>query len=229
VLRTPGADRKVSSDMATISDQPASQGAKVVQCCRCRTDIQPYAGRRVALLDRFAHQSGACSMPSSRPQVALQGALPFSWSCHRIEVGATEPTICDVAGSDPVEYSAHMRAAHGAHPLKPSTPKIKLRKTAPAVSQAALPVKPFKLVSWTETHHGEWSAEHGQPKWTTSHRGQFWAMGAEANSVFVVEDLRQSGRPNRIVTLWLDGSGSLTADWVLAKHSRHDANQRRAA
>ena len=216
--------------MASISDQqrPTSQGAKVVQCCRCRTDIQPYAGRRVALLDRFAHQSGACSMPSSRPQVALQGALPFSWSCHRIEVGATDPVICDIAGSDPIEYSQHMRTAHAAHPLKPSTPKIKLRFSTPNAKLPAAEVPaPLKRLEWTEKHYSEWQAGVGQTCTETQYRGQFWG-NAGPHEVWAIVDMRGKGQPNKLVKLYVDGSGGVTPDWSGAASSRRSANQRKA-
>jgi hypothetical protein len=218
--------------MSKTTDRPSNTSE--TECQKCLGRIAPHAGWRVSAYgSRYVHHAGQCidrrELESDLHKLALQTTL-FASSCRRINPDAKydDMAVCEFSTTDRAAHVEHCRREHGAHPLKPSTPRIRLRKSVPVATREALPVKPCKSVLWTETHHGEWTAEHGQPSWTTSHRGQFWAMGSEANSVYVIEDLRQAGRPNRIVTLWLDGSGALVSSWSDAKHSRHDANQRKA-
>lgn len=225
----------------SIADQikrMSSNGAKVVTCVRCHTDIQEYAGRPVALISgQYAHHPGKCPDTAEREarvrSVAAQTS--FAFECVRVEPGSTAPDICSLAGMDRGAYVEHMRAEHGATMLHPTQPMIKLRKSVPAAKRQAPAVEhPFKRITWQTTEHVPTGDVHpaelgGGPVYapvTTEHRGQFWANGPEAHSVIVIEDMRSTGRPNRLVTLYADASGTLRADWSSARSDRHDANRR---
>ena len=43
--------------------------------------------------------------------------------------------------------------------------------------------------------------------------------------MIVIEDMRGTGRPNRLVTLYLRADGTLTPDWSDAGSSRREANR----
>jgi hypothetical protein len=211
-----------------------SQGGKVVQCVRCKGDIPPYAGRKVAAYrDAYAHHPGQCTDAEERSvtlrKVAQQAM--FAWECTHIEPGSTEPDICSIAGTEPTVYIEHMRRSHGATQLHPTVPPIRLRKGVPAAPRQAPNVPPFKRLTWTEEHAGPWSPQ-GQERWTTEHRGQFWSNGPVPHSVIAIEDMRGTGLPNRLVTLYLRADGSVTPDWSAAKRDRREAKRpasRRAA
>jgi len=150
----------------------------------------------------------------------------FAWSCGKVEPSydGNPPAVCDVAGSDRGEYVSHMKA-HGLRTMT-TEPMIKLRKTAPAAPRQAPRVPAFKRISWTVRHYAEWQPGIGNERLAdTQHVGQFWANGAEANTVIVIEDRRRQGLPNRLVTLYLDGNGQLVPDWSEAKSSRREANR----
>ena len=207
----------------------SSQGGKVVQCVRCNGDIQPYAGRAVSLIgSHYAHHEGQCADRGSREAAMHETAQLelFAWSCGHVEpsYSGNAPTVCDVAGSDRAEYAAHMKA-HGKRMLS-TEPLIKLRKSAPAAPRQAPRVPAFKRISWTVRHYADWQPGIGNERLAdTQHVGQFWANGAEANTVIVIEDRRRQGLPNRLVTLYLDGNGQLVPDWSEAKSSRREANR----
>jgi hypothetical protein len=215
-----------ASKIADQCKRHGSQGGKVVQCIRCKGDIPPYAGRKVAeLRETYAHHPGQCTDAGERAgtlrKVAQQSM--FAWECTHIEAGSAAPEICSIAGTEPTAYIEHMRREHGATQLHPTVAPVRLRKGAPAAARQAPTVPPFKRLEWTETHAGPWSPE-GQETWTTEHRGQFWANGPGPYSVITIEDMRGTGRPNRLVTLYVRADGSLTPDWSAAKHSRREAN-----
>jgi hypothetical protein len=102
--------------------------------------------------------------------------------------------------------------------LKPSVPMILLRKAVPAARRQTPAVAPFKRYEWTTEHQAMTSEDrwiYGGPTWETvitHHRGQFWANGASACEVIVIEDMRAAGQPNRLVSLWTRSDGTLTAD-----------------
>jgi hypothetical protein len=209
-----------------------SQGGKTATCVRCETEIQPYAGRRVAWLSEiYAHHPGQCPDADDRRALVRKlaqddGAL-FAWRCDHIEPGTDRPGMCGITSTDRADYAAHARG-HGATQLAPSVKPVKLRKGVPAAPRVAPIVPPFKRIEWTQDHYGEWKPpeDGGQPHWTTHHRGQFWSNGEAPHSVVVIEDMRAAGLPNRLVTLYLDGAGKLTPDWSAAKWSRREANRR---
>jgi hypothetical protein len=216
-----------SKRTAKISDK--SQGGKTVPCVRCKGDIQPYAGRAVSLIgSHYAHHPGQCADRGARESAMHQTAQLelFAWSCAHVEPSYTgnAPAVCDVAGSDRAEYVEHMRG-HGKRMLS-TEPMIKLRKTAPAAPRQTPRVPAFKRITWTVRHYADWQPGIGNERLAdTNHVGQFWANGAEPNTVIVIEDRRRAGLPNRLVTLYLNGDGSLTADWSEAKSSRREANR----
>jgi hypothetical protein len=222
-----------ASQIAERCKRHGSQGGKVVRCVRCGGDIPPYAGRKVAeLRETYAHHPGQCTDAEERSgtlrKVAQQSM--FAWECTHIEPGTTEPEICSIAGTEPTAYLEHMKREHGATQLRSTAAPVRLRKGVPAAARQAPIVAPFKKIAWTEKHAGPWSLE-GQETWTTEHRGQFWANGPDSHSVIAIEDMRGTGRPNRLVTLYVRPDGSVTPDWSDAKHSRREANAaaRRAA
>ena len=213
-----------------------SQGSKVVSCVRCRGDIQPYAGRRVAAYrDVYAHHAGQCADTSTREattrSLADQPGL-FAWSCTHVEVAGDLPMVCNAGSGDRAEYAEHMHG-HGATELRPAVPPIKLRRKPGAGQRQAPRVPAFKRFTWQTTEQvptGEnWPAEQGGgPRYrelATDHRGQFWCNGADANSVVVIEDMRAAGLPNRLVTVYVRGDGSVTSNWSDAKRSRSAANR----
>ena len=216
----------MSKSIADRCKSRGSQGGKVVRCVRCGGDIPPYAGRKVAeLRETYAHHPGQCQDHDERTatlrKVAQQSM--FAWECVHIEPGTTQPEICSIAGTETTAYTEHMRREHGATQLHPTMSPIKLRKGIPAAARQAPIVPPFKRLAWTEKHAARWSPE-GQETWTTEHRGQFWANGPEPHSVIAIEDMRGTGRPNRLVTLYVRADGSVTPDWSSAKHNRREAN-----
>jgi hypothetical protein len=176
----------------------------------------------------YAHQPGKCADRAEQSATAHSYAQDtlFGWSCAHVEPSydGRAPECCRVAGGDRAEYAEHMRG-HGARMLT-TEPMIRLR-SKPAASQRQAPRVPaFKRVSWTQHHYAEWQAGMGNERLAdTQHVGQFWANGAEANTVIVIEDRRAVGLPNRLVTLYLDGAGNLVPDWSAAKSSRRDANR----
>jgi hypothetical protein len=225
---------------AEVCKRHGSQGAKVVRCVRCGGDIPDYAGRRVAeLRETYAHHPGQCTDTHERQAAVRQvaGQASFAWECRTVAPGVTEPDICSIAGmgrESAEAYAGHMRREHGATALKPAVPPIRLRKGVPAAPRQAPRVAPFKRIAWTTTEHMPTGEHHpaelgGGPVYrevTTGHRGQFWANGPDAHSVIVIEDMRGTGRPNRLVTLYQDSSGTLAADWSSARSDRRDANRR---
>lgn len=223
---------------AEVCKRHGSQGAKVVRCIRCGGDIPEYAGRRVAeLRETYAHHPGQCQDTHERQAAVRQvaGQASFAWECRTVAPGVTEPDICSIAGmgrESAEAYLEHFRSEHGATALKPTVPPIRLRKIVPAAPRQAPRVAPFKRITWTQTHQqmtSETGSPYGGPTWETTvteHRGQFWSNGPDAHSVIVIEDRRAAGLPNRLVTLYQDSSGKLTADWSSAKSDRRDANRR---
>jgi hypothetical protein len=215
--------------IAEMCEKHGSQGGKAVTCVRCSTDIPPYAGRRVAAYsDRYAHHPGQCA-DAQRRQDTLRSVTDqpglFAWQCTHIEPGDMAPVICSEASGNRGDYAQHMRG-HGAQQLHPTQPIIRLRKSVPAAKRQVPAVPAFKRIEWTERHYADWQPGIGNERLPdTEHRGQFWANGPDAHSVIVIEDMRGTGRPNRLVTLYLDASGQLVADWSDAKHSRRDANR----
>ena len=210
----------------------SSQGSKTVPCVRCQGDIQPYAGRAVSLLSGvFAHHPGKCADRPARTAAMHQTAQLelFAWHCDHIEPSfdGRAPVTCIAAGSDRAEYVSHMRG-HGKRTLT-TEPLIKLRSKVPAAQRQTPRVPAFKRVTWTQRHYSDWQPGVGQERLPdTHHVAQFWANGAEANTVVVIEDRRAARMPNRLVTLYLDGAGQLVPDWTDAKSSRRDANRRAA-
>ena len=215
-----------ASQIAERCKRHGSQGGKVVQCVRCKGDIPAYAGRKVAdLRETYAHHPGQCQDHDERAETLRKVAQQamFAWECTHIEPGSTEPEICSIAGTEPTAYTEHMKREHGATQLRPTVAPVKLHKGVPAAARQTPIVSPFKRLSWTETHADPWSPE-GQETWTTEHRGQFWSNGPVPHSVIAIEDMRGTGRPNRLVTLYVRADGSVTPDWSGAKHSRREAN-----
>lgn len=211
-----------------------SNGSKPAKCVReCGAEIQPYSGRSVTRLSgTYAHHGGQCADTAVRERstraVAVQTS--FAWSCATVTAGESEPELCNVAGAERTEYERHMRTAHGKTPVTPTQPMIRLRTSVPAGKRQVPRVPAFKRYTWSTTEHfpnGE-TGEHGEPLYTAvtaEHRGQFWANGAEANSVVVIEDMRAAGLPNRLVTLYVDSAGQLTADGYSAKRDRREAKR----
>ena len=212
---------------AKISEK--SQGGKTVTCVRCSGEIQPYAGRAVALLSGvYAHHPGKCqdrAEQAAKAHAWSQDTM-FGWLCAHVEPSYTgrAPECCHVTGGDREEFAEHMKS-HGKRPLT-TEPVIRLR-AKPAAAQRQVPRVPaFKRITWTQRHYADWQPGIGNERLPdTEHAGQFWANGPEANTVIVLEDRRSQGLPNRLVTLYLDGSGKLTPDWSAAKSSRRDAKR----
>jgi hypothetical protein len=207
----------------------SSQGGKSVPCVRCKSEIQPYAGRAVSLIgNHFAHHEGKCADRGAR-EAAMHATAQlelFAWSCGHVEPSydGKPPAVCDVAGSDRAEYEQHMRD-HGKRMLA-AEPMIRLRKSVPAAPRQSPRVPAFKRITWTVRHYADWQPGVGNERLAdTQHVGQFWSNGAEPNTVIVIEDRRAAGLPNRLVTLYLDGAGQLVPDWSDAKSSRRDANR----
>ena len=219
----------MSKSIADRCKSRGSQGGKVVRCVRCGGDIPPYAGRKVAeLRETYAHHAGQCQDHGERiatlRKVAQQAM--FAWECTHIEPGSTEPEICSIAGTKPTAYLEHMKREHGATQLHPTVAPIRLRKGVPAAARQAPRVAPFKRIEWAERHYAEWQPGTGNERLPdTQHRGQFWANGDVPHSVIVIEDMRGTGRPNRLVTLYLRADGTLTPDWSDAGSSRREANR----
>jgi hypothetical protein len=145
--------------MAKTTRRPASNGSKAVACVRkCGAEIQPYAGREVAL-SKYAHHPGQCGDVAEheatvRAAAGEQGTL-FAWRCERTEghSGMPAPEICRESGTDRAAFTAHMRDVHGEPDHKPAYPvPVKLRKRPPAAPRVAPLVPPFKYLTWAETH-----------------------------------------------------------------------------
>jgi hypothetical protein len=214
-----------------------SQGDKTVRCAKCKGDIPPYAGVKVAeLRETYVHHPGQCADAAERAETLRKVAQQamFAWDCSHVQPGVTEPEICSIAGmgrESADAYLEHFRREHGATVLKPTVAPVRLRKGAAAAPRQAPRVPPFKRTEWETTEHfptGE-TGEHGQPLYrevTSRHRGQFWCNAAEANAVVVIEDRRSQGLPNVLTTLYLDASGKLTADWSAARSDRREAGRR---
>jgi hypothetical protein len=215
----------------------SSQGGKVVTCVRCKSDIQPYAGREVAL-SKYAHHPGQCAdVPEHQATVrtaALDQGTLFAWRCERTEghAGMIAPQICSASGTGRDAFTAHMRDHHGARSL-PGVSLRKLRKRAPAAPCVAPLVPPFKMLRWTERKYGEWQAGIGNPLiGETERRGQFWS-NAGPNSVWVIPFDRApwepTTRPPAPIELYLTGiPGVYTTDWSAARRERREAKRRAA-
>src|SRR5271169_4176846 len=90
----------------SIADQikrMSSNGSKPATCVRCKGEIQPYAGRPVALISgHYAHHPGQCQDTAEREARVRQlaGQTSFAGECARVEPGSCEPEICGIAGMD---------------------------------------------------------------------------------------------------------------------------------
>ena len=206
--------------------RPESNGSKVATCVRCKGEIQPYAGRSVALIrGQYAHQPGRCKDQAQREaavhELAGQGSL-FAWRCDRVELGDVTGTVCAESGTDRAEYVAHM-ADHGKR-LPSGAAKIRLRKSAPGASLPKLEVSPFKWLRWTERVYAEWQAGIGNELLSErERRGQFWA---EADGPHCYWYLPFDASDRQPVRLYARGDGTLTPDWSEARRARSDANRR---
>lgn len=248
-----------ASDAARIlAGKPRSNGGKAAQCVKCSQEIQPYAGRALSLYgSSFAHHAGQCPDAGERAasvRTMAQASL-FAWSCGRAEPAEYDAGVkrCDVSGTDAGTLADHMRG-HGMTPL-PLPAMITLRRKPPAarLARAAIP-SPFKTLRWDRVrdlavcecshgpgHHDGYlracqhcpctSYRHADPE-RIPMRGQYWSDGPVANSVIAITYTPYgSGITPELVTLYLQGDGSLTEDWSAAKWSRRRANDaaRRAA
>ena len=178
--------------MTKATGKPSSNGSKAVECVRkCGAEIQPYAGREVALR-KFAHHPGQCADVAEHEATVRAAALEqgtlFGWRCERTEghVGMPALEICRASGTDRAAFTSHMREVHGERALTGvSLPK--LRKRAPAAPRLAPLVPPFKYLTWTERKYGPWEAGVGTPLiGECERRGQFWANADGANCVWVI-------------------------------------------
>jgi hypothetical protein len=218
--------------------KPSSQGGKVVTCVRCNGDIQPYAGREVAL-SKYAHHPGQCADVAEhettvRTAAAEQGTL-FAWRCERTEghAGMPAPQICCASGTDRDAFTAHMRDRHSARPLS-GLALPRLRKRAPAAPRVAPLVPPFKYLTWTERKYGAWQAGVGNPLiGEEQRRGQFWSNADTPNSVWVIPTepapWEPTSRPPKPVQLYMTGTpGCYTTDWSEARRERREVSRRAA-
>ena len=205
--------------------RPESQGDKVVTCVRCQGEIQPYAGRSVALIrGQYAHQPGQCKDQAAREaavrQLAGQGTL-FGWRCDHIEPGDVTGYVCAESGTDRRGYVTHM-AGHGKR-LPSGAPRIRLRKTAPAAGLPKLEVPVFKFATWTERTYAEWVAGVGNELIAErTRRGQFWAESDQPHCYWYMPLDASDRQP---VRLYARGDGTMTRDWSEAASSRRDANR----
>ena len=215
--------------------RPESNGSKEATCVRCKTTIQPYAGREVAF-SKYAHHPGQCKDVAEheaivRKAATEQGTL-FGWRCERIDVdvGSAEVVACHASGTDREAFTAHMRE-HGARVDGGFAP-VRLRKRAPAAPRVAPLVPPFKQLRWTERRYGEWVAGVGNPLiGECERRGQFWSNADTPGSVWVIPLERapweSTTRPPKPVQLYLTGiPGRYTTDWSVARSERREAKRR---
>lgn len=150
--------------------------------------------------------------------------LGFAWCCTHTEPAASsysEPDMCEASGWDRGEYDAHMRG-HGAKVSHGAVKPMRLRRKPPAASLPKLPCSPFKFITWEQsiTVHDEMGRpDHTE---TATRRGQFWAVGPDAHSVWVLPyELApwESGHAAPVL-LYVGAPGRFHASAYSAKYDR---------
>jgi hypothetical protein len=213
-----------------------SQGAKVVRCVRCSGDIQPFAGRKVSeLREQYVHQPGQCTdhAQTLSDLHTLAGQRGFAWACQHVSPGVSEPEICSLAGmglESAETYREHFKREHGATELhQPCMIKLRKKAAAPKFSPVEL-ASIFKRIVWTSSvdvtvDDPEMPYGKRSERLVAEHRGQFWSAGDGPHSVWAIEDLRGTGRPNQLVQVYSHGDGTWSEDWSRAGWDRKRANR----